>query len=174
MEYTRKDRHFLYFCQKGNVSELCYLLINYTPSCDVLHKGVEYSILCKKPNTLNFLIEQFEVDPHHNNNYFFLLCLCMIKSLDESDNKKSKTLGNKLLKSKLFDKEEFKKYVFKFVQEKEISQNHFYMKLYNHPFSKFLPKHLVDFDNYFPDNSFYSEFTDYFKKEKILDILVDF
>ena len=100
MIYTQQERQFLNICCRGTISDLYWILINYTPSYDILHRGVEQAILGQKPNTLNVLVENFDIDPHYNDNYLFLLCLSMLINLNENDSKKSKSLGNKLLKSK--------------------------------------------------------------------------
>ena len=112
MIYTQQERQFLNICCRGTISDLYWILINYTPSYDILHRGVEQAILGQKPNTLNVLVENFDIDPHYNDNYLFLLCLSMLINLNENDSKKSKSLGNKLLKSKKLDKQKLKKYIF--------------------------------------------------------------
>ena len=88
MTYTQQERQFLNICCRGTISDLYWILINYTPSYDILHRGVEQAILGQKPNTLNVLVENFDIDPHYNDNYFFLLCLSMLINLNKNDSKK--------------------------------------------------------------------------------------
>ena len=174
MIYTQQERQFLNICCRGTISDLYWILINYTPSYDILHRGVEQAILGQKPNTLNVLVENFDIDPHYNDNYLFLLCLSMLINLNENNSKKSKSLGNKLLKSKKLDKQKLKKYIFEFVNSRGEISNHFFFKLYKHPFSKYLPKTLTDIDSYPNKERLHSTFIEYFKKENLIQSIVDF
>lgn len=176
MAYSKQEQLFFNFCCRGNITDLCFILMQFSPSYDVLHKGIEQAILGQKPNTLNFLIEEFEqyIDPHYNDNYYFLLCLSMLINSNINDDKKSKTLGNKLLKPKKFDKNKLKKFIYEYVDSKGEIANYFFAKLYRHPFGKILPKELTLVENYSKNESYYSKFIEYFKKENIIKVVVDF
>lgn len=133
------EKMFLSFCQKGKISELCILFISYTPTLKILHEGMLKSIQFGRGNTVNFLFNQFnEINPHHNNNEFFL------EALKKPRYQQIKSLTSKLVKSKLFDQSNLNSILYEHLEQNYFIDNRHIRNWKNFAFFKYLPKHIQE------------------------------
>ena len=133
---TKLREHFLYYCQEGKIGDMCVCLISYNPDFDTLHEGLYKAINMQHGNTVNFLIQQFYIDPHWNNNKYFYEVLRVRNS------SRSKNLILKLMKAKKFDKTKINSILLDFLQnDRYIDDTHLF-KWEKFPFFKYFPEEI--------------------------------